>query len=569
VEQIYTDGSTIAGDLQIGHKVQYKKILTKHDQAGLLFFTALIMATSVSLLWFLAQAAITIPLTGAVIAAIGLMIVVEILRVLQSITVLVFAWFAKDPVPLLPQRNLRIAVLTTIVPGKEPLELVAETLKKMKKIDPGVGNTLDVWLLDEGDDPEVRLACHAMDVKHFSRKGHPEWNTETGPFHAKTKHGNHNAWRAAHENEYDIVAQMDPDHVPRKNFLMRIIGYFQDPDVGFVVAPQVYGNMKDNWIAKASACQAFIFHGIIQRGGNGMGAPLLIGTNHAYRVKAWQEIGGYQDSIIEDHLTSMVMSGATNSRTGNKWKGVYTPDILAVGEGPSSFTDYFNQQKRWAYGICDIIGKHSFRGFKNLTKLQTLTFIMLQFFYPSLAIAWVLGALVTLLFGVTASQYEGLGSLFALLWTNSVIACLWLFFWLRRFNLVPFERKMLGLEGIVLTLMCLPYYFSAAWEAVTRKPLTFAVTAKGNLTSPDNLQTFRPHFNWLLATFASMAVITAVSNQAYNSSVLWSLIRVVVCTIPVAVYIGVRYRTHSITDDLKSFFDIRRSPLVQLATPAK
>jgi cellulose synthase/poly-beta-1,6-N-acetylglucosamine synthase-like glycosyltransferase len=36
---------------------------------------------------------------------------------------------------------------------------------------------------------------------------------------------------------------MDPDHVPRKNFLMRTLGYFKDQDVAFVVAPQVYGNI--------------------------------------------------------------------------------------------------------------------------------------------------------------------------------------------------------------------------------------------------------------------------------------------------------------------------------------
>ena len=35
---------------------------------------------------------------------------------------------------------------------------------------------------------------------------------------------------------------MDPDHVPQPYFLTRTIGYFRDPDVAFVVAPQVYGN---------------------------------------------------------------------------------------------------------------------------------------------------------------------------------------------------------------------------------------------------------------------------------------------------------------------------------------
>ena len=138
-------------------------------------------------------------------------------------------------------------------------------------------------------------------------------------------------------------------------FLERTLGYFRDPDVAFVVAPQVYGNMYDNWIAHGASVQQYLFSGVVERGGNGLDAPLLIGTNHLYRPAAWAQIGGYQDSIIEDHLTSMRIHGSVNPATDRKWKGVYTPDVLAIGEGPTSWSDYFNQQKRWSYGIWEIL----------------------------------------------------------------------------------------------------------------------------------------------------------------------------------------------------------------------
>ena len=51
------------------------------------------------------------------------------------------------------------------------------------------------------------------------------WNTGSGPFRARTEHGDHNSWRAEHEHRYDVVAQMDPDHVPFPNFLERTLGY--------------------------------------------------------------------------------------------------------------------------------------------------------------------------------------------------------------------------------------------------------------------------------------------------------------------------------------------------------
>jgi cellulose synthase (UDP-forming) len=160
---------------------------------------------------------------------------------------------------------------------------------------------VDVWILDEGNDPRVKVMASRLGVYHFSRKRIPQYNQPNGEFRAKTKAGNHNSWRSQYERFYDVVAQMDPDHVPLPSFLERTIGYFRDPDVAFVVAPQVYGNLYENWVVHGASVQQYLFSGVVERGGNGLGAPILIGTNHLYRPSAWYEIGGYQDSIIEDH----------------------------------------------------------------------------------------------------------------------------------------------------------------------------------------------------------------------------------------------------------------------------
>ncbi len=534
MDKVYSGGSTITGRIRPHKVVTYKNIMTKQERRTLVLFSVLIFATCLGLLTFVTNT-IVAQFSVVFLFAMLLVFAVELTRLLLSITVLIFAYFAKDPIPMEPAKGLSIAVLTTIVPGKEPFPLVVRTLKEMQRIDPGTDNTLDVWLLDEGNDATIKAQCTAMGVKHFSRKGIAKWNTTLGLFRARTKAGNHNAWRAKHENNYDIVAQMDPDHVPRRNFLNRTLGYFTDPNVAFVVAPQVYGNLKRHWIANASASQSYIFHGIIQRGGNGLGAPLLIGTNHLYRVEAFRQIGGYQDSIIEDHLTSMTIVG-TKNKAGGTWKGVYTPDLLAVGEGPTSFTDYFNQQKRWAYGIWEIASKHTTGALKKMTKKQALTFGMLQFFYPSLAVAWVLGSFVTLAFSGLMFDFAALGPMFAVLWIYAFASSLGLFFWLRRFNLVEHERKDLALQGMALTMMCIPVYVSAAWQAYIRKPLTYAVTAKGDLTSPDTWRTFMPHFQWLAYNSLLLGVFVAFGTQIQASSLFWTVANMVVCAAPILVF---------------------------------
>ena len=360
---------------------------------------------------------------------------------------------------------------------------------------------------------------------------------------------------------------MDPDHVPGPDFLQRSLGYFADLDVGFVVAPQVYGNLDENWIAKGSAVQAYVFHGIIQRGGNGMRAPLLIGTNHLYRPQAFATIGGYQDSIIEDHLTSMAMFATKNPVTGNHFKGVYTPDILAVGEGPTSFTDYFSQQKRWAYGIWQIMCHHSPKVFGRMRPTQRLSFSLLQLFYPSVAISWVLGNVLTALFLLGGSAVRLPVDQWLALWLASMTASLGTFFWLRRFNLAPHEREEWGMAGLGLLLVCVPVYVAAAVDYLMGRPLAYAVTAKGKLTSGDTLATFRPHLIWL---GASVALLTASAGfglgQPYPTLTFWLSVTAAICATPLLLHGLSRLRERAAPPPVLASADHHPADILHIAT---
>lgn len=495
-------------------EVRFRRVLTTAQRVVLTALTLLTALSGIALgAWLLLPQ--HIPGAGAsaagdwrlVLARLAFCVVVaiELIKVVQVFAVWTFAWHARDPLPLTPPPGLRVAMLTTIVPSKEPLDVVAKTLEAMRRV-AYYGGTVDVWILDEGDDPAVRALAVRLGVHHFTRKGRPEYNRPWGIFRARTKAGNHNAWRAEHERAYDVVAQMDPDHVPLPCFLERSLGYFRDPDVAFVVAPQVYGNMYDNWIAHGASVQQYLFSGIVERGGNGLDAPLLIGTNHLYRATAWRGIGGYQDSIIEDHLTSMRIQGTVNPGTGSRWKGVYTPDVIAVGEGPTTWTDYFNQQKRWAYGVWEIkLNRRLTEGIR-LTARQRLLYTLVQFYYPSVAATLLLGTAATVLALLLGATTTGLaGPLWPVLWAGGMGSWLCLWLWLRRFNLAEHERSELGAQGFVLALFAGPVYAAAAVSALLRRPLGYAVTAKGALRSADSLRTFRLHLIWSGLVAAALA----------------------------------------------------------------
>ena len=551
----YVSGAEIAGPLtrpaDQDVRVEYRRLASRRELATfslLVLFNA--CATGLFIGWLLLPAhiplAATFGLRGGLrldLARLGYCVIVltECVRFAQNFAVWVYGFVAKDPVPIEPAPGLNIAVLTTIVPAKEPLDIAERTLRAMRRLR-HEGN-VDVWILDEGDDPAVRAMAERNGVHHFSRKGRPEYNQPSGAYRAKTKSGNHNAWRAEHEAGYDVVAQMDPDHVPGESFLERTLGYFRDPDTAFVVAPQVYGNMYENWIAQGASAQQYLFSALVERAGNGMGAPLLIGTNHLYRPAAWQQIGGYQDALVEDQMTGMKVQGTLNPATGRNWRGVYTPDVLAVGEGPTTWTDYFNQQKRWAYGIWTIMLSRRMRTGLNLSLSQRWLYGMVQFYYPSAALTAGLGIAATslyLVFGIASIQIGTVD--WIALWLTSMTSWFTLWMWLRRFNLAGHERVEFGFAGMGLSLFAGPIYVAAGIAAVLRRPLVYAVTAKGRLSSVDSLKSFRVHYAW-----ASVgALMLAASFQTDHASPLlrfWAALTIFTGVMPPLMLLWSRLKT--------------------------
>jgi cellulose synthase (UDP-forming) len=552
----YVRCAEIAGPLDFSpdSRVSFRRVASPAQRAVLTILAVINALTALAFIgWLLLPAHVPGPgvvgfggwRLGVARVSFCVVVCVESIRLVQNFAVWTFAFAMKDPVPKAPPPGLRVAMLTTIVPSREPISVVERTLRAMRKV--RYRGQVDVWILDEGDDPEVKAVAERLGVYHFSRKGIPRYNQPAGPFRARTKSGNHNAWRDSYERYYDVVAQMDPDHVPLPCFLERTIGYFRDPDVAFVVAPQVYGNMYQTWVAHGASVQQYLFSGVVERGGNGLDAPLLIGTNHVYRPAAWREIGGYQDSIIEDHLTGMRVQGTINAVTGNSWRGVYTPDVLAIGEGPQSWTDYFNQQKRWAYGIWEIVLKRNLRLGIRLRLRQRLLFGLVQFYYPSVGFAVLLGTTATavyLLLGVAAIRLNSLQWL--ALWSASMVSWIILWLWLRRFNLAVHERRETGAAGMLLALFAGPVYVAAGVTALLRRPLTYAVTAKGNLKTPDSIRTFRLHLAWA-AIAAVLLVVSFRFHHDYTTLRVWGTLALITGLGPPLILIASRLRPGGLT----------------------
>jgi cellulose synthase/poly-beta-1,6-N-acetylglucosamine synthase-like glycosyltransferase len=475
-------------------------------------------------------------------------VVVNVASIVVTATTGVIGWFAflnvatlcratllaRDPVPVRPPEGMRVAFLTTIVPQAESLELVRPTLEAALRI--RHTGQLDVWLLDEGDDPDVKRMCAELGVNHFSRLGVERWNQATGAHRAKSKHGNYNAWLDAHGDDYDFMLGVDPDHVPLPNFAERLLGYFRDPDVAFVVGPQVYGNYS-GFVVRSAESQQFLFHSLLQRAGNRSRTPMLVGTNNALRVTALRQIGGFQDSITEDMATSLAVHAARNPETEARWTSVYTPDVVSVGEGPASFTDYFSQQDRWSRGTDEVLARRFRREARGLSPRALVHYLLLTCYYPTAAIAWGLGAVNAILyFALGAGGVVVSAELWLMLYVDAAALQVGLYFFNRRHNVSPHEKTgSAGVAGMLISALSAPIYAASLAAVAMGRSRGFVTTPKGDASTRDTLITFRKHLLWALV-FGVPLLLSFVLGHHHVSMRAWSVASLGVCLLPVAIW---------------------------------
>ncbi|HVE89570.1 MAG TPA: glycosyltransferase family 2 protein [Burkholderiaceae bacterium] len=370
--------------------------------------------------------------------------------------------------------GLRVAVVTSFVPGAESLPMLERTLAGMQKL----CYPHDTWLLDEGDDDAAIELCARLGVRHFSRKAKAEYQTEQGQYQRGTKHGNYNAWLSEIGfANYDVLAAIDPDHVPGSNFLTETLGQLSDPRIAYVQSPQEYYNQPASLIARGCSEESRDFYWISQRAFHRFGSPSVIGAHGVHRMKALQAMGGLAPHIADDLLLTLryQMSG---------WRGAYVARVLARGLAPVDWRTYVKQQRRWATSLFDVkfflypemVQGMPFRG-RVVGLLQGLTF--LQDGVAALCCAMALAAL--LVAGVPASLASALASPPVL--TSATILLL-TGLYPHLFH-GPHRNLTFHWRAGLLRLVKWPYTLLALADVIRRRDRGYALTAKVGRATAD------------------------------------------------------------------------------------
>jgi cellulose synthase (UDP-forming) len=379
----------------------------------------------------------------------------------------------KRPLPRTPRRDWRACVVTTFVPGSEPVAMIERTLAALV----GLHQPHDTWLLDEGDDAEVKRLCVRLGVLHFSRRHTPKYQTAAGVFEAGSKHGNYNAWLTdIGFDRYDCMTAFDADHMPEPGFLDEVLGYFEDPVIGYVQAPQAYYNQRASFIAAGAAEETYDFNSTIQMASYGMGYPVVIGCHNSHRMTALRDVGGFAAHDADDLLITIHYR-----RRG--WQGVYVPRILARGLAPVDWHGYLTQQRRWARSVLDLKFRSRARLAAETPRLTRLMSALygLNYLQPAFLLAgglWLLlGMLAT---GTFPAVVAAASPDRAALLIGAMSAC---HFYRQRFFLDPAREGGVHWRARIMRLAKSPFLLLAVADVIVGQERAYEITAKVKSTS--------------------------------------------------------------------------------------
>ncbi len=236
----------------------------------------------------------------------------------------------------------------------------------------------------------------------------------------------------------ELIGFSDADSFPDKCAISKMVGYFNDKDVGAVTSRVLVKN-KNNFLSKIQAIEykviaftrkilEFLDSIYVTNG------PLSI-----YRIKAFKQTGFDEKNLTEDiELTWNVVSRG--------WKVKISMPAIVYTVVPEKISKWFKQRLRWNVGGMQTVQKY----YKKITKCGMLGLFVI----PLFTISWILGLSGLFFLGYRIFQWilvRYLSAKFAFAYQISIVSA-------EQFNLNP---SILFFLGIVLISLGMAFTFAA------------------------------------------------------------------------------------------------------------
>ncbi len=238
----------------------------------------------------------------------------------------------------------------------EPLSLLEKTIAACTNLE-YPKDKLKIYVCDDGRRNSLKDMCKEYNINYITREDNEG-----------AKAGNIN--NALKYLKGDLFAVLDADMIPKKEFLLRTVGYFSNENMAFVQTPQVYYNqdMYQYNLSKNIPNEQDFFMRDIQEARAARNAVLHVGTNALFRRKYVNEIGGYPTcSITEDMAVGMLLQS-------KGYDSLLINEELVLGLSATTFNELVKQRDRWCRGNIQFLKHFNPIFTKGLTFAQKIAY---------------------------------------------------------------------------------------------------------------------------------------------------------------------------------------------------
>ncbi|MEX3937603.1 UDP-forming cellulose synthase catalytic subunit [Paraburkholderia phymatum] len=289
----------------------------------------------------------------------------------------------RRPLPL-PAHDALPFVDVFIPTYSEPLWVVAPTVCGALEID-YPKERLRVYVLDDGfprsrtaksEEQRRALAERSEQLKALCKRHGAVYLTRDSNEHAKS--GNLNA--AMQRTSGDLMAILDADHVPTRDFLRSTVGFFvHDAKTALVQTPHFFTNPdpleKNLGLFNQMPAENDLFYRAVQPGLDTWNTSFFCGSGALVRRAAIEEIGGFStESITEDASTSVKLHQRS-------WRSVYLGRPMVAGLQPETVAGFLVQRIRWGVGMMQILMRQNPWLVRGLSLTQRLCYFSIGLFW--------------------------------------------------------------------------------------------------------------------------------------------------------------------------------------------
>lgn len=390
-----------------------------------------------------------------------------------------------------------------------------------------------IYLLDDTRRPAVRALAEELGCEYRDRPDNK---------HAKAGNINH-ALKTIHG---DLIAVFDADFVPTRNYLIRTVGFFQDPKTALLQTPQHFFNEDpvsvNLGLEGVVNNEQTLFFRFIQPCRDFFDSVVCCGTCFVIRRSALDEIGGIPtDSITEDYMTTIKLQ-----TLGYRVK--YLNEALAAGMSPETISAYINQRLRWGQGTIQMLFLGgNFLTAPGLRPLQRASHSLsiLYWFLSIPRVIFLVVPLAFLIFGLAPLRATANEILY--FYFPYYLANIMAFSWLTE------GRRSAFWSDVYETIICVPMAITVVRTLISPGGKSFKVTPKG-VVDPHKI-----NINWpLIRPLLVVAVLTVlgliwrssplqdtvVNPDSLMVNIIWAVYNLSLLTVCMLVAIDVPQRRH-------------------------